>query len=136
LQARSIFINRNYTLFIAGSFVGATGSWIQGVAMGWLALELGNSAFVLGLVGFARMVPLLALAFPVGALADRAELMLALAVAGLGTALVAPGVGWAWLSPAAEGDEGRADAEQQERPDHVGRPLEVARPARHSDRGL
>jgi MFS family permease len=73
LQARSIFINRNYTLFMAGSFVGATGSWIQGVALGWLALELGNSAFVLGLVGFARMVPLLVLAFPVGALGDRLD---------------------------------------------------------------
>jgi MFS family permease len=85
LQARSIFINRNYGLFMAGSFVGATGSWIQGVAMGWLALELGNSAFVLGLVGFARMVPLLLIAFPVGALGDRLDRRKMLIASNLGS---------------------------------------------------
>ncbi|TAK24425.1 MAG: MFS transporter [Chloroflexota bacterium] len=73
MGARSIFINRNYTIFMVGSFVGATGSWIQGVALGWLAFELAHSGFVLGMVGFARMVPLLILAFPAGALGDRVE---------------------------------------------------------------
>jgi MFS family permease len=68
---RSLFINRNYTLFMVGSFVSATGSWIQSVALGWLVLDLGDSAFLLGLVGFARMIPLLVLSFPAGALADR-----------------------------------------------------------------
>jgi MFS family permease len=63
--------NRNFTVFMIGATVGATGSWVQSVALGWLAFELGNSAFLLGLVGFARMVPLLFLAFPVGALGDR-----------------------------------------------------------------
>jgi predicted MFS family arabinose efflux permease len=82
----------------------------------------------------AGMMPLGSLAL--GALADRAGLTLALAVAGLGTAVVALTLGWAWLSPAAEGEERRADAEQQERPGHVGRPLEVARPAGQTDRRL
>jgi MFS family permease len=68
---RSLLINRNYTLFMIGSFVSATGSWIQSVALGWLVLELGDSAFLLGLVGFARMIPLLVLSFPAGGLADR-----------------------------------------------------------------
>jgi len=53
--AATIIILATIGLGLAGSFVGATGSWIQGVAMGWLALELGNSAFVLGLVGFALL---------------------------------------------------------------------------------
>src|SRR5256885_749677 len=68
---RSLLINRNYTLFMIGSFVSATGSWIQTIALGWLVLDLGDSAFLLGLVGFARMIPLLLLSFPAGALADR-----------------------------------------------------------------
>src|SRR5919199_79275 len=70
---RSLLINRNYTLFMVGSFVSATGSWIQSVALGWLVLDLGNSAFLLGLVGFARMIPLLVFSFPAGALADRVD---------------------------------------------------------------
>src|SRR5438105_3083207 len=36
---------------MVGSFVSATGSWIQSVALGWLVLDLGDSAFLLGLVG-------------------------------------------------------------------------------------
>ncbi len=64
-------INRNYALFMAGSFVSATGSWAQAVAIGWLVLELGNSDFLLGLTNFASMVPLLILSFPAGAIVDR-----------------------------------------------------------------
>jgi hypothetical protein len=82
----------------------------------------------------AGMMPLGSLAL--GALADRAGLTLALAVAGVGTALVALIAGRSWLSPPTEGDERRADAEQQERPGQVGRPLEVVGPARQPDRRL
>jgi|DewCreStandDraft_2_1066082.scaffolds.fasta_scaffold00396_47 MFS family permease len=68
-----VFINRNYALFMAGSFVSATGSWFQAVAVGWLVLELSNSAFILGLTNFAQMAPLLVLGSLGGALADRVE---------------------------------------------------------------
>jgi MFS family permease len=68
-----VLINRNYALFMAGSFVSATGSWFQAVAVGWLVLELSNSAFVLGLANFAQMAPLLVLGSVGGALADRVE---------------------------------------------------------------
>jgi MFS family permease len=64
-------INRNYALFMAGSFVSATGMWAQAVAIGWLVLDLGNSTFLLGLTNFASMVPLLVLGFPAGAIVDR-----------------------------------------------------------------
>jgi MFS family permease len=64
-------INRNYALFMAGSFVSATGTWAQAVAIGWLVLDLGNSTFLLGLANFASMVPLLILGFPAGAIVDR-----------------------------------------------------------------
>jgi hypothetical protein len=82
----------------------------------------------------AGMMPLGSLAL--GALADRAGLTPALTVAGLGTALVALLFGRAWLSPAAEGEERRADAEQQERAGDVDRPLEVVGPAGQADRRL
>lgn len=68
-----MLINRNYAFFMAGSFVSATGSWFQAVAVGWLVLELSNSAFVLGLANFAQMAPLLVLGSVGGALADRVE---------------------------------------------------------------
>jgi MFS family permease len=64
-------INRNYALFMAGSFVSATGMWAQAVAIGWIVLDLGNSTFLLGLTNFASMVPLLVLGFPAGAIVDR-----------------------------------------------------------------
>ena len=69
----SLFRIRNFSLFMLGSFTGATGSWIQSVALGWLVLDLGQSTFWLGMVGFARMVPLLILSFPAGALGDRLD---------------------------------------------------------------
>jgi MFS family permease len=72
-RASAAFINRNFTLFMIGSFVAATGSWSQAVALGWLVLELGNSTFLLGLAGFAQMIPLLVLSYPAGALADRVD---------------------------------------------------------------
>src|SRR5438445_10242546 len=72
-----------------GSFVSATGSWIQSVALGWLVLDLGDSAFLLGLVGFARMIPLLILAFPAGALADRVDRRKMLIATQWGSTLVA-----------------------------------------------
>lgn len=52
-----LLINRNYALFMAGSFVSALGSWFHGVALGWLVLELSDSPFVLGLANFALMAP-------------------------------------------------------------------------------
>jgi MFS family permease len=98
---KNIAINREYSLFMAGSFFSASGMWIQSVAIGWLVLELGNSAFLLGLAGFARMVPLLFASFPAGLLADRCDRrqMLLLAHCGLVVATVPLAV-TAWLGVA------------------------------------
>src|SRR4051794_16894848 len=68
---RQLCTNRDFLLFTTGMFVSATGLWIQQVAVGWLVLEATGSALALGTVGFARMVPVLVLSFPAGALADR-----------------------------------------------------------------
>src|SRR5919204_1293175 len=68
---RQVCTNRDFLLFTAGMFVSATGLWVQQVAVGWLVIETTGSALALGTVGFARMIPVLVLSFPAGALADR-----------------------------------------------------------------
>lgn len=65
--------NRNYSLFLAGAFVSSLGSWMQTVALGWTVLQLGNSAFLLGLLGFVQTAPVLVLGVYAGTLADRAD---------------------------------------------------------------
>lgn len=67
-----LFINRNFAIYTAGSFVSATGSWFQVVALGWLVVSVGgsNSGFLLGLVGFASLIPILLLGLVGGLLAD------------------------------------------------------------------
>jgi MFS family permease len=70
---RGVCLNRDFLLFTGGTFSSATGLWIQTVAIGWLVLEMTGSAFALGLVGFARLIPILLLGLPAGALADRLD---------------------------------------------------------------
>lgn len=65
------FAHRNFRLLWTGTVVTQNGQWMQQVALGWLILEITNSPTFLGLVGFARGVPMLFLALPAGVLADR-----------------------------------------------------------------
>lgn len=65
------FAHRNYRLLWTGTVVTQNGQWMQQIALGWLILELTNSPAFLGLVGFARGLPMLFLALPAGVLADR-----------------------------------------------------------------
>ncbi|HEX9764668.1 MAG TPA: MFS transporter, partial [Candidatus Acidoferrales bacterium] len=61
----------NYRLFWAGNFLSNIGTWMHQVALGWLVLEMTNSPFLLGLVGFAQFAPALIFSLPSGVLADR-----------------------------------------------------------------
>ena len=45
--------------------------WMENLAMGWLALELTDSAWHVAVVGFCRMAPLLVLGLVSGAIADK-----------------------------------------------------------------
>jgi MFS family permease len=63
--------HRNYRLFWSGNFLSNIGTWMQHVAQGWLVLELTNSPFLLGVVGFAQFVPALLFSLPSGVIADR-----------------------------------------------------------------
>ncbi len=65
--------HRNFRLFLSGQTVSLIGTWMQQVATGWLALELSNDAFLVGLVSAAGTFPILLLSLPAGVIADRSE---------------------------------------------------------------
>jgi len=64
--------NPNFRLFWSGNFLSNIGTWMQNVAQGWLVLTLtNNSAFWLGVVGFAGAIPFLFFTLFGGVIADR-----------------------------------------------------------------
>ncbi|HEY3084471.1 MAG TPA: MFS transporter [Candidatus Dormibacteraeota bacterium] len=63
--------HRNYRLFIAGQIVSTIGTWMQSVALPWLALQLTHNGFLVGLVLAAQFLPVLVLSPFAGELADR-----------------------------------------------------------------
>jgi MFS family permease len=70
-QAIRALRNPNFRLFWAGNFTSNIGTWMQNVAQGWLVLTLTNSAFWLGVVGFAGSIPFLFVTLFGGVVADR-----------------------------------------------------------------
>ena len=63
--------NPNFRLFWSGNFLSNIGTWMQNVAQGWLVLTLTDSAFWLGVVGFAGSIPFLFFTLFGGVIADR-----------------------------------------------------------------
>jgi len=63
--------HRNFRLFFVGQGVSLIGTWMQRIAVGWLVYRLTDSAFLLGVVGFAGQIPAFVLAPFAGVLADR-----------------------------------------------------------------
>jgi MFS family permease len=68
---RTLQVHRNFRLFWTGQTVSLIGTWMQQVGQGWLALELTNSAFMVGLVSAAGSFPVLLLSLYGGVIADR-----------------------------------------------------------------
>jgi len=62
---------RNYRLFFGGQSISLIGTWIQRIATPWLVYHFTNSAFLLGVVGFAGQIPTFLLAPFAGVLTDR-----------------------------------------------------------------
>ena len=62
---------RNYRLFFGGQGISLVGTWMQRIAMSWLVYSLTGSAFLLGLVGFAGMLPTFLITPFAGVLIDR-----------------------------------------------------------------
>ena len=65
--------SRNYRLYFLGQLVSLAGTWMQQIAMIWLAYRLSGSAFVLGMIGFASQIPILIFASLGGVWTDRLD---------------------------------------------------------------
>lgn len=73
-RARARFpalLSRNFRLYWVGQGVSLIGTWMQSVAVGWLVWRLSHSPFLLGLVGVAMTLPILAFSLYAGVVADR-----------------------------------------------------------------
>ncbi len=63
--------HRNYQLFFCGQTLSIIGNWVQQIAMAWLVYRLSESAWLLGVTGFAGQIAILVLAPFAGMWADR-----------------------------------------------------------------
>jgi len=63
--------SRNYRLFFLGQAISLIGTWMQTVTLAWLVYRLSNSAFLLGVIGFAGDLPAFILMPIAGVWADR-----------------------------------------------------------------
>jgi len=61
----------NFRRYYVGQAVSMLGTWIQSVAMMWLAYRLSNSTYFTGIIGFLNNAPHLFLATSAGVLGDR-----------------------------------------------------------------
>ena len=64
---------RDFRLYFFGQAVSLIGTWVQQVAMSWIAYRVTGSAFLLGLIAFSGQIPILLLAPVGGLLADRLD---------------------------------------------------------------
>ena len=67
------FSHRNYRVYISGNGVSLIGTWLQRVAVGWLAWTLTHSGTWLGLVSLGEFMPVLFLSPLAGVMADRRD---------------------------------------------------------------
>ena len=70
---RVLQAHRNFRLFWIGQTLSLIGTWMQQVGQGWLALELSNSAFIVGLVAAAGSLPILFFSLYAGVIVDRRD---------------------------------------------------------------
>jgi len=70
---RVLVTHRNFRSFWIGQTLSLVGSWMQSMALGWLALELSNSAFVVGIVVASGSLPILIFSLHAGVLVDRSD---------------------------------------------------------------
>ena len=69
--------NPNYGVYCAGNLVSLCGTWLQRIAIGWLAWQLTHSGTWLGLVSFADLFPTVILS-PSTSLSPPAQKVLAI----------------------------------------------------------
>ncbi len=65
--------SRDFRLYFSGQLISVAGTWMQQIAMGWLTYRLTQSAFMLGLLGFASQMPILLFGSLGGVWSDRMD---------------------------------------------------------------
>lgn len=70
---RALVKHRNFRLFWFGQTLSLIGTWMQTMALGWLALQLTNSPFLVGLVASAASWPIVGFSLFTGVLVDRGD---------------------------------------------------------------
>ena len=97
-EAARAFRHRNFRLFWFGQLVSLIGTWMQGVAQGWLVLQLTNDPLALGLVAAAQFTPVIIFGLFAGVLADAVSKRAALVVTQVGSMILALVLGLLVLS--------------------------------------
>ena len=72
--------HRNFGIYTAGNALSLIGTWMQRIAVGWLAWDLTHSGGWLGLVAFADLFPSVIIGPFAGAIADRTSRLRIIAI--------------------------------------------------------
>ena len=90
-----------YRSLWSGSVLAQIAQWMQSVALGWIALELSDSAFFVGIVSFVAGIPFLVVGLPAGMLIDRFDrrnvLMICQAIAAAVAIVLAIDISMDWV---------------------------------------
>lgn len=78
-----------FRMLIFGTLATNSAFWMYQVAVGWLALQMTDSPFFVGLAGFAGGIPVLLFSLPAGVVIDRYDKRAVLRIAQFGVMLVA-----------------------------------------------
>lgn len=70
---RVLLTHVNFRRFWVGQTLSLIGTWMQSMAVGWLALDLSNSPFVVGVVVACSALPILLFSLVAGVLVDRTD---------------------------------------------------------------
>jgi MFS family permease len=95
--------SRDFRLYFFGQLISVAGTWMQQIAMSWLAYRLTGSALVLGLLGFASQLPILLFGSLGGVWSDRVDrrrLMMLTQTLAMFQALILALLTWqGWITP-------------------------------------
>jgi MFS family permease len=86
---QSLRVYPAFRLLLLGTLATNTAFWMYQVALGWVALQMSDSPFFVGLAGFMGGIPLLLFSLPVGVISDRFDRRTVLLFAQFGIMIVA-----------------------------------------------
>jgi MFS family permease len=85
----SVRLYPEFRLLLLGTLATNSAFWMYQVAVGWLALEMTDSPFFVGLAGFVGGIPVLIISLPAGVLIDRFDARIVLLAAQASVMIVA-----------------------------------------------